>query len=294
VEASLCPICGSACVSHLHSGQLFSECTGCGYGLLAVRGRGDYWADSHEQRHATYWEEAKLRYFDRTLELLASIATGRRLLDVGGGLGVFAERALGAGWDAYTLDVSPTVTELAAKRVGAHRAWSSLPQDQAGTLDAVSLWCVVAHTANPRAVIQVCRRALRPGGVLWLTTPNFAFQRPYAYVRGRLGNPLDFGRDDHIGHFTAKSLRLLLEGGGFEEIAFRFEGVTETCIAAGSSSGTLVAAKKAWNRAESVAQRAGLPNLMSELQVTARLAAGPENDTPDDVRDAALAEAGGQ
>jgi SAM-dependent methyltransferase len=276
---SRCPVCGSASARRSHAGQWFTECIACGYALLNDIGRADYWEDPREQAHRTYWQTAKLRYFDEALASLAGIAPGRRLLDVGGGIAFFSGRALSAGWDAYSLDVSPTVTEIAAETVGAERAWTSLPPEQAGTFDVVSLWCVVAHTDSPQAVLDVCRRALRPNGVLWLTTPNFSFQKPYAWLRRRLGNPLDFARDDHVGHFTPKAIRILLERGGFSDIAFNFCGITETCVATGSANSALVAAKRTWNRVGLFAQRYGLPNLMSELQATARLAAGPSART---------------
>ena len=239
----------------------------------------EYWQESSEQTHRSYWETAKLNYFDDTLRSLARLAPSTRLLDIGGGIGIFADRALRAGWDAYSLDVSPIATELAADRIGPQRALSSLATEQVRSFDVVSLWCVVAHTDDPGAVIDSCRHAMRPNGVLWLTTPNFSFQKPYGWLRGHLGNPLDFARDDHVGHFTPKAISVLLERRGFTDVSFRFWGIVETCIAVESTRPALIVAKRAWNRAGLLGQRCGLPNMMSELQVTARLstrsAAGP-------------------
>jgi hypothetical protein len=53
---------------------------------------------------------------------------GRRLLDIGGGLGFFAGRALEHGWDAYTLDISPAIVERAPRP----RRLGSLPQCGSG------------------------------------------------------------------------------------------------------------------------------------------------------------------
>ncbi len=75
-----------------------------------------------------------------------------------------------------------------------------------------------------------------------------------------------------MGHFTADAIRALLEPAGFRDVCFHFRGITETCVAAGSSSRTLLAAKRGWNLAAAGALRVGLPNVMSELQVTARRA----------------------
>jgi hypothetical protein len=116
------------------------------------------------------------------------------------------------------------------------------------------------------------RAALRPGGTLWLTTPNFAFQRRYTQILSLVDRPLPFGwGDDHIWHFTADSLRRLLEAHGFEDVRFHYRGVIEWCSAGNSPSKLLIAAKRVWNQAVYTGYRAGLPLATNELQVSARL-----------------------
>jgi 2-polyprenyl-3-methyl-5-hydroxy-6-metoxy-1,4-benzoquinol methylase len=186
-----------------HAGTAFIECRSCGYGVLeSVTSVVDYWTPDEDA--TTYWTAAKRRYFDSALELLSGLAPGRRLLDFGGGIGYFTERALAAGWDAVSLDVSETATARAAERLGAGRAWSSLPDEEAGSFDAVTLWCVVAHTTDPGSLLAAARSALRPGGVVWATTPNFAFQKPYAGLSALAGRKLDFAAHDHVGHFSPR------------------------------------------------------------------------------------------
>ena len=114
--------------------------------------------------------------------------------------------------------------------------------------------------------------ALRPGGTLWLTTPHFAFQRRYARLLALVGKPLRFGwGDDHLWHFTARSLRLLLEEHGFAEVGFHYRGVIEWCATGQSGSKLLIRGKRIWNGACYAGYRIGMPLATSELQVTARL-----------------------
>jgi hypothetical protein len=76
-----------------------------------------------------------------------------------------------------------------------------------------------------------------------------------------------------MGHFTTRALNRLLEETGFGAARVHFQGVTDVCLFTGySHSSALVRAKRLWNYAAIAAVRAGLPNLMSELQVTARRA----------------------
>ena len=270
-ERSSCAACGVATtVPQSYAGTEFCECRHCGYATLATSGREDYWDAGGESSHLAYWESAREPYFLSALARLAALVPGRRLLDVGGGIGYFSDLALREGWDAYSLDSSPRATELAAKRIGAERAWPRIPAEQMHTFDIVTLWCVVAHTREPEAIVAAARTALRNGGVLWLTTPNFSFQRPYARGRRLIRRRLDFARDDHVGHFTARAITALLCRNAFDDVRFNYVGITETCIALGSNARVAVAAKRLWNRTAYAAVRRGLPNLMSEHQITAR------------------------
>ena len=126
---------------------------------------------------------------------------------------------------------------------------------------------MVAHVPDPQAVVEEAFSLLRPGGRLLLTTPNFAFQRPYARVRRVLRRPLDFAADDHHRHFTAKAIDLLVAGPGRRQ-QHVFVGTTEFCAAAPGASRALVPAKRLWNRvAWAIGRRRGRPVLGSELQV---------------------------
>jgi hypothetical protein len=114
---------------------------------------------------------------------------------------------------------------------------------------------------------------LRQDGTLWLTTPNFAFQCRYARLLAAVGKPIKFGpADDHLWHFTAESLRLLLEEHGFRDVTFHYRGVIEWCATGRSGSSLLIAGKRVWNVVVYAGYRLGLPLATSELQVTARLA----------------------
>jgi SAM-dependent methyltransferase len=257
-----CFVCGSPRVESQYGPSRFAECPVCGLGrVLGYDGGSDYW--NSLETSDPYWGEAKRRYF---LSALSMLPRGR-LLDLGGGTGEFTRVALDAGWDAYSFDISPEATAAARQRVG-DRALSA----PATGFDVVTLWCVVAHLPEPRELLASVCRVLRPGGTLWLTTPNFAFQRRYARLLALVGRPLRFGTgDDHIWHFTACSVRLLLEEHGFEEVRFHYRGVIDWCSSGHSSSTTLIAGKRAWNRMSYTGYRVGLPLATSELQVTARL-----------------------
>lgn len=246
-------------------------CTRCGFGRnQGGAAHADYWArpDGRDgDVEDRYWTEARAGVFHGALDLLGSNGAKGTILDIGGGVGLFAELALAAGWDAYSVDVSGVAVAAAAERIGPARSLPAVPAELAGRCDAVTLWCVVAHTVDPNAVLAQALGALRPGGQLFVTTPNLRFQVGYAAALAALGRPLDFTAHDHLVHFTTDALDQALDTAGVGDRRRVFVGVTEYCVANPRLSRWLVPAKRAWNRCSLVAARAGLPYLGSEIQV---------------------------
>jgi SAM-dependent methyltransferase len=261
VSSGACFVCGSSYRETSYGPSRFAECPNCGLArVLGYDGRSDYW-DSKET-HDPYWSEAKRQYF---LSALSTLPQGR-LVDFGGGVGEFAGVAVDAGWDAYSYDTSPEATAAAVERIGPR----ALAEAVASEFDVATLWCVIAHVPDPGGLLDSVHEALRGGGTLWLTTPNFAFQRQYARLLAVAGRPLVFGwGDDHVWHFTALSLRLMLEAHGFRNVEFHYRGVIEWCSTGHSGSKLLIAGKRAWNASVYAGYRLGMPLATSELQVTA-------------------------
>jgi SAM-dependent methyltransferase len=256
-----------------HAGTRFDQCTGCGYAVLSTPPRrDDYWSDSDDvASESAEWRDISRAYFRAALRTLETVTDRGRLLDIGGGPGYFAEAALRGGWDAYTFDVSPKASAAAAERVGADRVLLQLDEGVHASFDAVSMFCVVAHTPDPGGVVRQAAGVLRDGGVLLITTPNFRFQRRYAALRALAGRGIDFGAEDHVRHFTFEALRALLVRNGFADIRLRYFGVREACFLTGTRNPFLVGLKRSWNRIASTLSRFGFPNYASELHVVAQL-----------------------
>ncbi len=273
-RADRCHVCAAPTTSTTHAGAPFIECPKCGFAALACSaGREDYWSESHYREAAgvDFWIPAKKRYFGAALALLEGETIGRRLLDVGGGIGFFAQMALSRDWDAYSFDVSPKATELAARRLGSDRALSDIDALHPASFDVVCLWCVLAHTREPADLVASVSRLLRPNGVLWITTPNFDFQKPYGALRAACRRPIDFDRDDHVSHFTPRALTILLRTNGFSNLSFHLCGTLDVCFLTSSQTRLLTLGKRAFNQFAFRLARLGARNYVSELQVTTHL-----------------------
>lgn len=115
----------------------------------------------------------KLDYFGR--HLFARCFPGRGLLvDIGCGNGEFLAQARDMGWRTY--GVEPDAQAAAACRVRGLEVLqgtvTELPVERQGTADAVTLSHCIEHVPDPRAVLAAAWRLLRPGGGIWIATPN--------------------------------------------------------------------------------------------------------------------------
>ena len=247
-------------------------CRNCGMGRVPDMDahKPDFWVNGSpdEELSKEYWTTLRSGMFTKALIHLETTGGTGRIVDIGGGLGYFAELALSLGWDAYSVDVSELAQKAAAERLGPDR---SLTHDQAkelaGTCDVVTLWCVIAHVLNPMDLVREAADLLKPGGRMLITTPNFIFQGALARTMALLGKPYDLVSRDHVFHFTPSAIDRLLGDAGLESWTFEYLGVTDNCILSSRFARVFVPLKRVWNYAGTRTPLVGLPPVCGELQI---------------------------
>jgi SAM-dependent methyltransferase len=140
-----------------------------------------------------------------------------KILDVGCGDGAWIARVRALGWDAVGNDPDPKVVESAASRglqvrAGGIEAWS----DAGGTFDAVSMSHVIEHLHDPLEALAKALALLRPGGFLYLETPNIDAFGAAEY--GPAWRGLEPPR--HLVLFNRASLSHAVKSAGFSDILF--------------------------------------------------------------------------
>lgn len=137
------------------------------------------------------------------------------LLDVGCGNGDFLEFATRAGWHAIGVEPDPKAVETArARGLTVHLGGLEVLQTEREAFDGITMNHVIEHVHSPRATLQACYRLLKPGGWLWIETPNLDAQGHARYREHWVG--LDIPR--HLVVFTYRSLTRLLHEVGFTRI----------------------------------------------------------------------------
>jgi SAM-dependent methyltransferase len=134
---------------------------------------------------------------------------GGRLLDVGCGSGAFLAQMEELGWRAHGIDPDPAAVAK-AREAGLDVTQGTLAdldsEEFAGSFDAITLSHVLEHLHDPGGDLGRIGRLVRPGGLVWIATPNLEALGLRRFGRDWLG--LDPPR--HLVLFTRTSLERLL------------------------------------------------------------------------------------
>ncbi len=149
-----------------------------------------------------------------SLEKHTGQGNGRSLLDIGAYIGVFVEVAAAAGWDAYGVEPSNWAVSQAKKRgLRVYQGTQDAQEIKGRQFDAVTLWDVIEHVADPAAELRKSYDLLTPGGWLAVHTMNIE-----SLTARLLGRHWPWLMDMHLYYFSQKTLAALLQNIGYEVI----------------------------------------------------------------------------
>lgn len=213
-----CPACANA-TEHRYlfakNGCDIVKCTTCGLGRALARGfdpkqyyTSDYFSGRHADGYADYRgsEQVLRREFAHTLGFIRKYRAGGRLLDIGCAYGFFLQEAQ-RFYDVSGIEISAEAAAFCRQR--GLRAVTGMADEAAlaklGTMDVIVMLDVVEHLPDPRQTLALCARHLAPGGIVVITTGNFAsLCARRAGRRWRLMTP-----PQHLWFFTPTSLERL-------------------------------------------------------------------------------------
>jgi SAM-dependent methyltransferase len=158
--------------------------------------------------------------FDRCLDRVEAVAkpAGKRVLDVGAAGGSFLAVARARGYEPLGCEPSTWMCDFARVHYGLklHPGTIFLMPVAEASVGLLTLWDVIEHTPDPKAVLQRAHSLLAPGGVLAISYPD------YGSLAARvMGRRWVFLLTVHLYYFTRASMRDLLVGCGFTPLGFR-------------------------------------------------------------------------
>lgn len=159
--------------------------------------------------------------------------SGGRLLDVGCGNGWFLSLARQAGWTVQGIDFDQGAVQAARSRGldvshGGIDSFDGMEQ----AFDVITLSHVIEHVHAPLDMLARLYRLLRPGGVIWLETPNLDSAGSRRF--GKAWRGLETPR--HLVLFSRLSLVKALQQAGFHSIAQHWHGMTTFDVYASSEA----------------------------------------------------------
>jgi 2-polyprenyl-3-methyl-5-hydroxy-6-metoxy-1,4-benzoquinol methylase len=138
------------------------------------------------------------------------------LLDVGCGNGAFLLQMTPTAWSVRGLDPDPEAVAMTREAgVPAEQGFLTDSTFPANHFDAVTMRHVLEHVHEPLELLRICNRIVRPGGVVWIATPNLASAGHRLF--GRHWRGLEPPR--HVVLLTPEALKDALARVGFEVIA---------------------------------------------------------------------------
>jgi SAM-dependent methyltransferase len=161
-----------------------------------------------ELEESHFWFVGRRRIFMHLLELALDGRRDLRVLDVGCGAGGMLG-PLGRFGSVTGIDTSEELVALCRDRGFADTRIGTayeLPAEP-GSVDLITLFDTIEHIPDDRRVLAECRRALAPGGVLFISVP--AYQFLYAN-NDRVAH--------HVRRYTARALRPKLVDAGLAPV----------------------------------------------------------------------------
>ena len=152
-----------------------------------------------------------VQFYKRLEQLMKRHASGRTILDVGCGDGVFLS-TLSDEWTKRGLEPSASGASLSRKRNLDVSQATMESSPQAYEVDLISALDVIEHVTDPHHFVESFKRHLRPGGVVLLLTGDA--DSLAAKIAGPRWSYLRWC--GHISVFSQSGLRRLLQSHGFE------------------------------------------------------------------------------
>ena len=229
-----CPVCGGVDrqpLLHVATkyvpasvGVVYGHCARCG--LVHTErviedhdGLDTVYVSPYQQMDRTTWRKDtayrrernryRQRWFEQQLAAVGREPSGRRLLEIGARDGSFLWLMQQRGWQTMGIDPNARYAHWAREQYGVQMVSDYFPAGLAdgSTFDIIAFFQFFEHINDPPAFLAAVRTVLRPGGLIYLETPDLGFLHQRHMIK------------THVILYSRRSLIQTLEQHGFRVVA---------------------------------------------------------------------------
>jgi len=183
----------------------------------------------HDDNRYANWEAHRAR---ELAALIGPASRGAALLDIGCATGTFLTVARANGWRVRGLELGRHLAEHGRRvhqldiEIGdIHEAAARF---DASSFDAITMWDVVEHLARPRNAVASLVRLLKPGGALYVSTPNedgWVSRYHWWTIRKLMGSWPHPEPPRHLYQFSRATMAALYRAAGLTGIRHRHDEI---------------------------------------------------------------------
>lgn len=222
-----CPTCSSSKVNELTQYQedFLAQCQNCTFVFSwKIPTTEELTKHYNSYNRHRYYSPITIKRYHTLLDQFEAYRKTNNILDIGCGGGVFLLEAKKRGWNVYGTEYTMEGVKFCAQK-GIHMHQGLNPSNYGhpeNFFDVVTSLEVIEHMPSAKDEVASYYQLLRPGGIVYLTTPNFdSISRRLAKEKW---NILEY--PEHLCYYTRKTLSFLFQSAGFKRIDFSTTGIS--------------------------------------------------------------------
>jgi len=166
-----------------------------------------------------------VRRYNELLDQFEEFRKSNNIIDVGCGDGFFLDEAKKRGWNVYGTEYRlESVNKCLEKGINIKLGKLTSLHYPIDFFDIITSFEVIEHINNPSEEIIEFKKILRPGGIVYITTPNFNSMS--RYFLGRKWNIIEY--PEHLSYYTALTLKNAFQKNNFKLLKFSITGLSPT------------------------------------------------------------------